>query len=53
VLGRALRGGEASFRAVFEHAAIGIGVVDMEGRPRAVNPALAEMLGYTRSNSPR
>jgi two-component system, cell cycle sensor histidine kinase and response regulator CckA len=47
VLGRALRGGEASFRAVFEHAAIGIGVVDMEGRPRAVNPALAEMLGYT------
>jgi two-component system cell cycle sensor histidine kinase/response regulator CckA len=47
VLGRALRGSEASFRAIFEHAAIGIGVVDMDGRPRAVNPALAEMLGYT------
>jgi PAS domain S-box-containing protein len=42
-----LRGGEASFRAVFEHAAIGICVVDMDGRPTAVNAALVRMLGYT------
>jgi len=37
---------EAEFRAVFEHAAIGIAVVDMGGRPIRVNPALVEILGY-------
>lgn len=42
-----MREGEASFKAVFEHAAIGIGVVDMDGRPTAVNPALVQMLGYS------
>ncbi len=43
----ALRQSEARFRAVFEGAAIGIALVDMEGHPVATNPALQRMLGYT------
>lgn len=35
------------FRAVFEQAAIGIALVDLEGRPLEANPALCEMLGYS------
>ncbi len=38
---------EARFRAIFEHAGIGIARVDMEGKPVQVNPALQKMLGYT------
>jgi two-component system cell cycle sensor histidine kinase/response regulator CckA len=34
------------FAAVFQSAAIGIALVDMRGRPIAVNPALVEMLAY-------
>jgi PAS domain S-box-containing protein len=34
------------FAAVFQSAAIGIALVDMGGRPIAVNPALVEMLAY-------
>lgn len=37
---------EARFRAIFEHAGIGIARVDMEGKPVQVNPALQRMLGY-------
>ena len=35
------------FAAVFQSAAIGIALVDMDGRPIAVNPALVEMLAYS------
>jgi PAS domain S-box-containing protein len=42
-----LQASEARFRAVFEHAAIGISLADMDGRLTATNPALQEMLGYS------
>jgi len=42
----ALRGSEARFRAVFENAAIGIALVDMQGHAVDSNPALQRMLGY-------
>ncbi|HYN88135.1 MAG TPA: HD domain-containing phosphohydrolase [Ardenticatenaceae bacterium] len=38
---------EAQFRAIFEHAAIGITVTDMRGRYVKCNPAFEAMLGYT------
>jgi PAS domain S-box-containing protein len=38
---------DAIFRAVFEHAAIGIALVDVEGHPIEANPALERLLGYT------
>ncbi len=45
----ALRESEARFRATFSSAAIGIVLVDLEGRPVETNPAIARMLGYTRA----
>jgi PAS domain S-box-containing protein len=39
--------GEALFHAVFEDAAIGITIVDLNGRPVRCNPALQRILGYT------
>jgi PAS domain S-box-containing protein len=42
----ALWASEARFRAVFEGAAIGIGITDLDGRIVATNPAWAAMLGY-------
>jgi PAS domain S-box-containing protein len=42
----ALRESEARFRAIFENAAVGIGLVDMQGHPVESNPALQKMLGY-------
>jgi diguanylate cyclase (GGDEF)-like protein/PAS domain S-box-containing protein len=42
---RALRASEARFRALFESAAIGIGIGDLEGRILEVNPALVELFG--------
>jgi len=41
-----LRESEAHFRAVFERAALGIGLIDLEGRFLSANKALHEMLGY-------
>ncbi len=38
---------EARFRAVFDAAAVGMGVGDVDGRIIDVNPALLNMLGYT------
>ena len=35
------------FASMFEHAAIGIALVDMDGHPVESNPALHRMLGYT------
>ena len=43
----ALRDSEARFRSMFEGAAIGIELVDMEGRTVAMNRALGRMLGYS------
>lgn len=42
----ALQRSEAKFRTVFEGTAIGIALVDMEGRLMESNPALQRMLGY-------
>jgi PAS domain S-box-containing protein len=41
-----LRASEARFRSVFEQAAIGIVLADVEGRMIATNPAFQAMLGY-------
>ena len=41
-----LRESEARFRAVFERAALGIGLIDLQGRFLSVNNAFLEMLGY-------
>jgi PAS domain S-box-containing protein len=43
----ALRSSEARFRTIFEGAAIGIAVLDADGRIAASNRALQEMLGYS------
>jgi diguanylate cyclase (GGDEF)-like protein/PAS domain S-box-containing protein len=43
---RSLRDSEERFRAIFEGAAVGIAIVDRDGRLAASNPALQEMLGY-------
>src|SRR5438132_1223875 len=43
---QALRESEARFRALFEAAAIGIGIGDVEGRILETNRALQELLGY-------
>ncbi len=44
---RALRSSEARLRAVFEGAAIGIGISAMDGRIVQVNQAFADLMGYT------
>ncbi len=38
---------EAEFRALHEHAVVGIGMSDCSGRFLRVNPALCQMLGYS------
>ena len=38
---------EAQWRALFGNAAIGIALVDMDGRPFVSNSALSQMLGYS------
>ena len=43
---QALRESEERLRALFENAAIGISLTDMDGRVVDANPALREMLGY-------
>jgi PAS domain S-box-containing protein len=43
----ALRLSEAQLRATFENAAIGIALVNPNGRPAKCNPALVRMLGYS------
>ncbi|MGW0711292.1 putative bifunctional diguanylate cyclase/phosphodiesterase [Streptomyces sp. NPDC002643] len=44
---RALHATEARFRAVFEGAAIGIGIADLDGNVLQVNGALQRMFGVT------
>jgi PAS domain S-box-containing protein len=43
----ALRESEERFRCAFESAATGFALVELDGRIRAVNRALARMFGYT------
>ncbi|MGW2639026.1 putative bifunctional diguanylate cyclase/phosphodiesterase [Streptomyces sp. NPDC001348] len=45
VVAQALHASEARFRAVFEGAAIGIGIADLEGNILQVNTALLRMFG--------
>lgn len=44
---RIQRGSERKFRAIFEHAAVGIAQVDHSGRVLDVNPALCDILKFT------
>ena len=44
---RALRASEARLRALFDGAAVGIGLSTMDGRIVQVNQAFADLLGYT------
>jgi PAS domain S-box-containing protein len=44
---KALEESEARFRTVFERAAMGIGLTDLDGRIIASNPALQRFLGYS------
>ncbi|MDQ2890125.1 MAG: EAL domain-containing protein [Gemmatimonadota bacterium] len=43
----ALRASEAKFRSVFDHSAVGIALIEPDGRMVAANPALQQFLGYT------
>ncbi len=43
----ALQESEARFRATFEEAAIGMNLVDLQGRTVTSNPAFQKMIGYT------
>lgn len=43
----ALLASEARFRAVFDHSAVGIALIETDGRIVATNPALRQFLGYT------
>ncbi|CAK7286750.1 MULTISPECIES: putative bifunctional diguanylate cyclase/phosphodiesterase [Streptomyces] len=47
VVAQALHASEARFRAVFEGAAIGIGIADLDGHILQVNEALLRMFGLT------
>src|SRR5690606_2145988 len=47
VVAQALHATEARFRAVFEGAAIGIGIADLEGNVLQVNGALLRMFGQS------
>ncbi|MEW2512769.1 EAL domain-containing protein [Streptomyces sp. NPDC046870] len=50
VVAQALHASEARFRAVFEGAAIGIGIADLEGNVLQVNDALLRMFGLSEQN---
>jgi two-component system, cell cycle sensor histidine kinase and response regulator CckA len=47
-LGRMMRDSKLRFRAMFEGAAIGIGIGALDGRILESNPAFSKMLGYSR-----
>ncbi|MBA9049672.1 MULTISPECIES: putative bifunctional diguanylate cyclase/phosphodiesterase [Streptomyces] len=50
VVAQALHASEARFRAVFEGAAIGIGIADLDGHILQVNEALLRMFGLTQQS---
>src|SRR5579871_1609620 len=43
----ALRESEERFRGIFEHAATGIAISDLNGRLQSCNPAFSSMMGYS------
>ena len=43
----ALRESEERYRGIFQHAATGIAITDLQGRFQSCNPAFAAILGYT------
>ncbi|MGA7326093.1 MAG: PAS domain S-box protein [Rhodomicrobium sp.] len=43
----AVRASEERFRGIFEYAATGIAILDLEGRFESCNPAYSAMVGYT------
>ncbi len=43
----ALRESEERYRGIFQHAATGIAITDLQGRFQSSNPAFAAMLGYS------
>lgn len=43
----ALRASETRFRGVFDHSAVGIALIEPDGRIAGANPALQQFLGYT------
>jgi PAS domain S-box-containing protein len=43
----ALRASEERFRGIFQHAATGIAITDMQGRFLTCNPAYSTLLGYS------
>jgi PAS domain S-box-containing protein len=47
----ALRESEARFRAIVDHAAVGIGLLALDGTITSTNPALTKILGYTPDES--
>ncbi len=42
----AVRASDARFRSVFDHSAVGIALIEPDGRITATNPALQQFLGY-------
>jgi PAS domain S-box-containing protein len=46
--GEALRKSENLWRTIFDNAAIGIAIVNPDGRPVETNPAFQKILGYTK-----
>ena len=46
-MGDALLASEARFRSVFDHSAVGIALIEHDGRLADSNPALQQFLGYT------
>ncbi len=46
-----LRESEARFKAMFEHAAMGIALIGLDRRPIAINDAFIKMTGYSREES--
>ena len=43
-----LRESEERYRGIFQHAATGIAITDLEGRFQSCNPAFAAILGYSK-----
>ncbi|MBD2457250.1 PAS domain S-box protein [Nostoc sp. FACHB-87] len=48
IVQEALSKSEAQFRAIFERSSIGIGIADIKAQIVDINPALSQMLGYSR-----
>lgn len=50
VVQKALRESEQRFQSAFEHAGVGMALLDLSGRWLQVNPALCDFLGYASSD---